>query len=84
MNSHSKAKLTPLSRAEMINRILCLSEPVAKVARDFGLSERCAYKWLARFRAEGPAGLQDRPSRPQCSPKTTHPLRVARRGGGGE
>ncbi len=53
MNSHSKAKLTPLSRAEMIKRILCLSQPVAKVAKDFGLSERCAYKWLARFRAEG-------------------------------
>ena len=78
MNSHSKAKLTPLSRAEMIQRILVLSQPVAKVASDFGLSERCVYKWLARFRAEGPAGLHDRSSRPQCSPKTTHPLRVAR------
>ncbi len=78
MNSHSKAKLTPLSRAEMIKRILCLSQPVAKVARDFGLSERCAYKWLARFRAEGPAGLRDRSSRPRCSPRTIHPRRAAR------
>jgi len=78
MNSHSKAKLTPLSRAEMIKRILCLSQPVAKVAADFGISERCAYKWLARFRAEGHAGLHDRSSRPTCSPRTTHPLRVAR------
>ena len=78
MNSHSKAKLTPLGRAEMINRILRLSQPVAKVAAYFGLSERCAYKWLARFRAEGFAGLQDRSSRPQCSPRTIHPLRVAR------
>jgi len=78
MNSHSKAKLTPLSRAEMINRILDLSQPVAKVAADFGLFERCAYKWLARFRAEGFAGLYDRSSRPTCSPRTSHPLRVAR------
>lgn len=78
MNSHSKAKLTPLSRAEMIHRILDLHQPVAKVAADFGISERCAYKWLARFHAEGLAGLHDRSSRPKCSPRTTHPLRVAR------
>ena len=62
----------------MIRRILNLGQPVAKVASDFGLSERCACKWLARFRAEGPAGLCERSSRPKCSPRTTHPLRVAR------
>jgi len=78
MNIHSKAKLTPRSRAEMIRRILDLHQPVTKVAADFAISERCAYKWLARFRAEGLAGLRDRSSRPKCSPRTTHPLRVAR------
>jgi len=78
MNTHSKAKLTPLSRAEMLKRILGLSQPVAKVAKDFGISERCAYKWLARFRAEGFPGLYNRNSRPKCSPRTIHPLRVAR------
>jgi len=55
-----------------------LHHPVAQVAAGFGISERCAYKWLARFRAEGAAGLHDRSSRPQCSPRTTHPFRVAR------
>ncbi len=78
MNMHSKARLTPHSRAEMLRRILELQQPVARVATDFGLSERCAYKWLARFRTEGHAGLHDRSSRPKCSPKTIHPLRVAR------
>jgi transposase InsO family protein len=78
MNPHSKAKLTALSRAEMIKRIVNLHQPVAQVAAGFGLSQRCAYKWLARFRAEGLPGLQNRSSRPQCSPRTTHPLRVAR------
>jgi transposase-like protein len=53
MNNHSKAKLTALSRAEMIKRIVDLQQPVAAVAAGFGISERCAYKWLARFRAEG-------------------------------
>jgi transposase InsO family protein len=78
MNTHSKAKLTALSRAEMIKRIIDLQQPVAEVAAGFGISERCAYKWLARFRAEGAAGLHNRSSRPHCSPRTTHPLRVAR------
>ena len=78
MNIHSKAKLTAHSRAEMVHRVLDLQQPVAKVAAGFGISERCAYTWLARFRAEGLAGLHDRSSRPNCSPKTTHPLRVAR------
>jgi transposase InsO family protein len=78
MNAHSKAKLTALSRAEMIRRIIDLHQPVAEVAAGFGISARCAYKWLARFRAEGPAGLHNRSSRPRCSPRTTHPLRVAR------
>ena len=78
MNVHSNAKLTPISRAEMIHRILQDHEPVATVAADMGLSERCVYKWLARFRAEGPAGLHDRRSRPHGSPRTLHPVRVAR------
>ena len=78
MNTHSKAKLTVRSRAEMIRRIVDLHQSVAAVAAGFGLSERCAYKWLARFRAEGVDGLRDRSSRPKCSPRTIHPLRVAR------
>lgn len=78
MNPHSKAKLTALSRAEMIKRIVELQQPVAEVAAGFGLSERCAYRWLARFRLEGAPGLLNRSSRPQRSPRTTHPLRVAR------
>jgi transposase InsO family protein len=78
MNPHSKAKLTAVSRAEMIRRIVDLHHPVAQVAAGFGISERCAYTWLARFRSEGPAGLHNRSSRPHRSPRTTHPLRVAR------
>ena len=78
MNPHSKAKLTAVSRAEMIRRIVDLHQSVAQVAAGFGVSERCAYTWLARFRAEGLAGLHNRSSRPHRSPRTTHPLRVAR------
>ena len=78
MNIHSKAKLTALSRAEMIRRIIELHQPVATVAAALGVSVRTAFKWLARFRTEGSSGLRDRSSRPKCSPRTLHPLRVAR------
>ena len=78
MNVHSKAKLTARSRAEMVHRILQLGRPVTEVAAGFGVSVRCAYKWLGRFRDEGLPGLHDRSSRPKCSPRTTHRFRVAR------
>ncbi len=36
-----------------------------------GVSERTARRWLARYRAEGEAGLRDRSSRPRHSPRCT-------------
>ena len=78
MNAHSKARLTPFSRAEIVRRLVELHQSAATVAAAFSVSTRTVFKWLARFRAEGAAGLRDRSSRPKCSPRTTHPLRVAR------
>ena len=78
MNLHSKARLAPWSRAEIVHRIVDLHQPAATVAAAFSVSTRTVFKWLARFRAEGAVGLHDRSSRPQCSPRTLHPLRVAR------
>jgi transposase InsO family protein len=43
-----------------------------------GCSRATAYKWLRRFRAEGPAGLIDRPSRPRRCPHRTPALLEAR------
>jgi len=40
----------------------------AEAAEASGISVRTAYKWLARYRAEGAAGLQDRRSQPHRSP----------------
>jgi len=36
-----------------------------------GISRQCAHRWLARFDAEGDAGLEDRSSRPLSSPTRT-------------
>jgi transposase len=41
------------------------------VAHQLGVSRRTAYKWIVRYRAEGPAGLTDRSSRPHSSPRQT-------------
>ncbi len=78
MNAHSNARLTPLSRAELVKRIVELHQPVAEVAAGFGISVRTARKWLARFRADGAAGLENRSSRPKRSPDGIHLLRVLR------
>jgi len=62
----------------MIRRIVEEGQPVPVVAAGFGISDRCAFKWLARFRAEGQSGLMNSSSRPKQSPTSTHPMRVAR------
>lgn len=68
MNIHQNARLTPFGRAQLVQRVLRGEHP-RDVARAFGVSERTAYKWLARWRTEGEAGLQDRSSRPRRSPR---------------
>ena len=67
-NPHQNARMTPLGRVEMVRRIVEEGRPVAEVAAGFGVSERTARKWLARFRAEGRPGLENRSSRPPRSP----------------
>jgi transposase InsO family protein len=42
-----------------------------EAAEASGVSVRTAYKWLARYRDEGLAGLSDRSSRPQRMPTST-------------
>lgn len=63
MNIHKNAKLTPLGRARLVELILSGQSPEA-AARAAGVCPRTARKWLARYKKEGPAGLEDRSSRP--------------------
>ena len=67
-NPHQNARTTPLGRAEMVRRIVEEERPVAEVAAGFGVSERTARKWLARYRKEGAAGLGNRSPLPPRSP----------------
>jgi transposase InsO family protein len=63
MSAHKNARTTPHGRAVMVRRIEEEGRTAAAVAAAFAVSERTVRKWLARYRAEGPAGLQDRSSR---------------------
>jgi transposase InsO family protein len=44
---------------------------VAALCREAGVSRKTFYKWVARYRAEGLAGLEERSRRPRSSPAQT-------------
>jgi transposase InsO family protein len=77
MNIHKNARTTPRSRAMLVQRVVEEHWPVSAVAVAFGISERTVYKWLARFRAEGIAGLHDRQSRAHRRPHALTPAWLA-------
>jgi transposase InsO family protein len=62
MNIHQNARTTPFSRALMVKRVMEQGWTPVQAARAAGVSERTAYKWLARYRDEGAVGLADRRS----------------------
>lgn len=68
MNMHKNARTTPHSRVLMIKRVREDGWPVKTTAVAAGVSARTVYKWLARYRNEGPAGLIDRSSTPRLRP----------------
>jgi putative transposase len=64
-------------RSRVDERVLLVSEymkgerAMTQLCSDFGVSRKTAYKWLARYNADGPSGLADRSRAP-----LTHPQRV--------
>ena len=60
--AHRNARLTVHGRRLLIERVVTGRRPVAHVVKELGCSRATGYKWLARWRAEGEAGLADRPS----------------------
>jgi transposase InsO family protein len=75
---HRTAKLTPFGRRLLVDRILVEGWPAATAAEMLGVSRATAYKWLRRYRVEGPAGLEDRSARPHHRPRAL-PDREVRR-----
>jgi transposase InsO family protein len=64
-------------RSHVDERVLLVGEylkgerPMTELCREFGVSRKTSYKWVARYHHEGPAGLSDRSRAP-----LTHPSRI--------
>jgi hypothetical protein len=66
--AHARAKLTVLGRQLLVDRVLVDGWKPEDAAKAMGVSRQTAYKWLRRYREEGPAGLEDRTSAPRRCP----------------
>jgi transposase InsO family protein len=67
MKLHGNARTCPKSRRLLVDRLEG-EWSLTEAAEAAGVSERTAAKWLARWRAEGKAGLLDRSSAPKARP----------------
>ena len=73
--SHANAALTPRARTRLARLIVDDGWKPSAAAKMFMVSTVTARKWAARWRAEGPAGMQDRSSRPHtCPTRTSQPV----------
>jgi transposase InsO family protein len=75
--AHRTARLNVFGRQLLVTRIEVDGWPVARAAEAQGVSRQTAAKWVARYRAEGWPGLEDRSSRPARSPRRTSPEQEA-------
>ncbi|TQL66161.1 transposase IS481 family protein [Nocardioides albertanoniae] len=71
--SHANAALTPRARLRLAQLVVERRWTYAAAAKMFMVAPRTAKKWADRYRAEGPAGMRDRSSRPRTSPTQTSP-----------
>jgi transposase InsO family protein len=65
MKLHANAALSLRQRERMVLRVVEQGWPVAKAAEAAEVSGRTCSKWVARYRADGVAGLLDRSSAPR-------------------
>jgi transposase-like protein len=62
MHPHANARLTQRGRLRLVSQHLNHHRSLAELAAENGISLRCAYKWLPRYRSGGAASLADRRS----------------------
>jgi transposase InsO family protein len=73
MNTHKNARLTYLRRLEMVQDLTEGGLSASEAGIKHGVSAVTARKWLGRFLADGAAGLLDKSSRPEKSPRAIEP-----------
>ena len=72
---HANAPLTERGRLRLARCVVDDGWPLRRAAERFQVSVNTASRWAGRYRAEGPAGMTDRSSRPHRSPaKTPRPI----------
>jgi transposase InsO family protein len=76
MKLHANARLSPIGRRLLINRVEGEGWTVQSAAESAGVSERTARKWIARWRREGEQGLLDRSSAPDVVANRTDERRI--------
>src|SRR5215470_9334019 len=69
MDIHKNARLTPILREELAERVLWRGLALNSAAAEFKVSAKTAAKWARRWQQQGRLGMQDRSSRPQRSPR---------------
>ena len=73
MHSHPNARLTQKGRLRLVTQHLEHGRSLAELAAENGISLRCAYRWLARYRSGGAASLADRASSAGCGERCVDP-----------
>ena len=76
MRLHGNAALSWHGRRCLAVRVVSEGWTVRAAAAAAGVSERCARKWVGRYRLEGESGLHDRSSAPRRVANRTAPERV--------
>jgi len=76
MRLHANAALSLNQRRRMVVRVVEHGWSLTSAAAAAEVSERTCAKWVARYRAEGEAGLRDRSSAPRSIPHRTPTDRV--------
>ena len=76
--THANAALTPRARLRLARLVVDRGWTPARAAERYDVSWKTAAKWAVRYRAEGPAGMADRSSRPHRQPSRT-PAPVVRK-----
>ena len=69
--SHANAALTPRHRLRLARAVVEDGWSISYAAAVFNVAWPTAKRWADRYRADGPAGMVDRSSRPHSSPRRT-------------
>jgi transposase InsO family protein len=69
--SHANAALTPRHRLRLARAVVEDGWSISYAAAVFNVAWPTAKRWADRYRAEGPAGMADRSSRPHYMPRRT-------------